>query len=77
MTGRTLLLRVLHTMVNKFVTLQHYIPKLVEAVKAKQRRMAGKDGWSLAYTPRTEEEFPEETVAEVTCMEAGWYARRL
>ncbi|GAB5370731.1 hypothetical protein AAMO2058_001518200 [Amorphochlora amoebiformis] len=64
--GRTLLVRILSALVNKFDTLKDYIPKLIHLVNKKKKRVQAQGHtWTLAYTPRTEEEFPEDSVREV------------
>ena len=64
--GRLLLVRILSALVNKFETLKDSIPRTVALMKKKEEdREAKGDSWTLAYTPRTEKEFPEDTVKEV------------
>jgi transformation/transcription domain-associated protein len=64
--GRSLLVRILSALVNKFETLKDGIPRTVELVKKKEEEQEARgDSWTLAYTPKTEEEFPEDTIREV------------
>eukprot|EP00466_Bigelowiella_natans_P000476 jgi/Bigna1/33130/e_gw1.1.3.1 len=64
--GRTLLVRILSALVNKFDTLKDYIPKLIDLVNKKKKKVQAQGHtWTLAYTPRTEEEFPGDSVREV------------
>jgi hypothetical protein len=65
--GRSLLVRILSALVNKFETLKDGIPRTVELVKKKEEEQEARgDSWTLAYTPKTEEEFPEDTIREVS-----------
>ena len=64
--GRLLLVRILSALVNKFDTLRVYIPKLIGLVSKKEKRLKEQGhAWTLAYTPRTEQDFPEDSVREV------------